>query len=172
MNVAIIFKLMHLFCYNIYKQQKLTWDRLWRGNPPCFSPVVICKGLGEKRIIRCFAGQHAIPNPFLLYCFNINKAKHFILCLVVRDSWPLFEPQRLKGLIGWLLSPNFCFRNVKVFRWLSLSPNSARNESLTSLWSLPELTNKCPPHIRLAVKQKMLDWRQLLSTPCSRNPLV
>ena len=64
----------------------------------------ICKALGKK-CIRCFAGQYAIPNSFLLYCFNTNKAKRFIVRLVVRDSWPLFKPRRLKRSIGRFFVP-------------------------------------------------------------------
>ena len=72
----------------------------------------ICKAAGKKRI-RCFAGQCAIPNSFLLYCFNTNKAKRFILRLVVRDPWPLFKPRRLKRSIGRFFVPKLSLRKRK-----------------------------------------------------------
>ena len=72
----------------------------------------ICEALGEKRI-RCFVGQHTIPDPFMLYCFNTNKAKRFILRLVVCDPWPLFKPERLQGSIGWLFVLKLSLRKCK-----------------------------------------------------------
>ena len=75
----------------------------------------ICKASGEK-CIRCFAGQRTIPDPFLLYCFNTNKAKRFILRLVVCDPWPLFELGRLKGSIGRLFVPKLLLRKRKSLR--------------------------------------------------------
>jgi len=84
----------------------------------------ICEALGEK-CIRCFAGQHAIPNSFLLYCFNTNKAECFVLRLVVRDPWPLFKPRRLKGSIGRLFVP-------KISPWKCKSLGVIR--FITQLW--------------------------------------
>ena len=70
----------------------------------------ICKASGEKRV-RCFAGQHAIPNSFLLYCFNTRR---LILCLIVRTDHhiqdeliKLFAHSHLRRIAGDLKAAGY-----------------------------------------------------------------
>ena len=95
----------------------------------------ICKASGEKRI-RCFSVQCAIPNSFLLYCFNTNKAKRFILHLVVRDPWPLFKPRTLKGSIGQLFVPKLLLWKRKSLRMIRF---------ITQFWKKLELRYDLSP---------------------------
>ena len=107
--------LSKVLCYDKWITTKLTWERLWRGNPPYFSPMASFQFLkpqvrNTSDILLVSAQSLTL---FLLYYFNKNKAKRFILHLVVYDSWPLFKPQRLKGLIGRLFVPKLLLQKCR-----------------------------------------------------------
>ena len=96
----------------------------------------ICKTSGKKRI-RCFTGQHTIPNPSC--CTALIQTKKNALSSVslymIHGHFSNHEDWKDRQ-VGFL-SPNFHLGNVKVCEWLGLSPNSKRNESWPSLWSFP-----------------------------------
>lgn len=137
--------LSKVFCYDKCTTKTYMGAFMKRKSSVLFSNSIflICKVSGMK-CIRCFIGHCAIPNSFLLYCFNINKAKCFILRLVVCDPWPVFKPQRLKESKGQLFVPKLLLQKSKSLGWLGYHPTLKETSlELRTLWSFPTGTGTC-----------------------------